>query len=83
MSFGFKYGLIDADCSDVRFSKLLPKWNFEFNRSDPAVHDYVRSPNQRDFYRHLHDLTVPILPSYKRSKSVRHRYGKLVGNTVR
>ena len=39
---------------------------------DPAVYDYVMDhPESEDFYRHLHDLIVPILPSYKREgKSV-------------
>ena len=76
MSFGFKYGLpIDADIVfDVRFLPN-PYYKLELRNltgQDPAVYDYVMDhPESEDFYRHLHDLIVPILPSYKREgKSV-------------
>ncbi|WPS53665.1 RNase adapter RapZ [Streptococcus sp. S1] len=76
MSFGFKYGLpIDADLVfDVRFLPN-PYYKLELRNltgQDPAVYDYVMDhPESEDFYRHLHDLIVPILPSYKREgKSV-------------
>lgn len=76
MSFGFKYGLpIDADLVfDVRFLPN-PYYQLELRNltgQDPAVYDYVMDhPESEDFYRHLHDLIVPILPSYKREgKSV-------------
>ena len=73
---GFKYGLpIDADLVfDVRFLPN-PYYKLELRNltgQDPAVYDYVMDhPESEDFYRHLHDLIVPILPSYKREgKSV-------------
>ena len=76
MSFGFKYGLpIDADLVfDVRFLPN-PYYKLELRNltgQDPAVYDYVMDhPESEDFYRHLHDLILPILPSYKREgKSV-------------
>lgn len=76
MSFGFKYGLpIDADLVfDVRFLPN-PYYKLELRNltgQDPAVYEYVMDhPESEDFYRHLHDLIVPILPSYKREgKSV-------------
>ena len=76
MSFGFKYGLpIDADLVfDVRFLPN-PYYKLELRNltgQDLAVYDYVMDhPESEDFYRHLHDLIVPILPSYKREgKSV-------------
>lgn len=76
MSFGFKYGLpIDADLVfDVRFLPN-PYYKLELRNltgQDPAVYDYVMDhPESEDFYRHLHDLIVPILPLYKREgKSV-------------
>lgn len=76
MSFGFKYGLpIDADLVfDVRFLPN-PYYQLELRNltgQDPAVYDYVMDhPESEDFYRHLYDLIVPILPSYKREgKSV-------------
>ena len=76
MSVGFKYGLpIDADLVfDVRFLPN-PYYQLELRNltgQDPAVYDYVMDhPESEDFYRHLHDLIVPILPSYKREgKSV-------------
>ena len=76
MSFGFKYGLpIDADLVfDVRFLPN-PYYKLELRNltgQGPAVYDYVMDhPESEDFYRHLHDLIVPILPSYKREgKSV-------------
>ena len=71
MSFGFKYGLpIDADLVfDVRFLPN-PYYKLELRNltgQDPAVYDYVMDhPESEDFYRHLHDLILPILPSYKR-----------------
>lgn len=71
MSFGFKYGLpIDADLVfDVRFLPN-PYYRLELRNltgQDPAVYDYVMDhPESEDFYRHLHDLILPILPSYKR-----------------
>ena len=76
MSFGFKYGLpIDADLVfDVRFLPN-PYYKLELRNltgQDTAVYDYVMDhPESEDFYRHLHDLILPILPSYKREgKSV-------------
>ena len=76
MSFGFKYGLpIDADLVfDVRFLPN-PYYKLELRNltgQDPAVYDYVMDhPESEDFYRHLHDLILPILSSYKREgKSV-------------
>ena len=76
MSFGFKYGLpIDADLVfDVRFLPN-PYYKLELRNltgQDPAVYDYVMDhPESEDFYRHLYDLILPILPSYKREgKSV-------------
>ena len=76
MSFGFKYGLpIDADLVfDVRFLPN-PYYKLELRNltgQDPAVYDYVMDhPESEEFYSHLHDLIVPILPSYKREgKSV-------------
>ena len=76
MSFGFKYSLpIDADLVfDVRFLPN-PYYKLELRNltgQDPAVYDYVMDhPESEDFYRHLHDLILPILPSYKREgKSV-------------
>lgn len=76
MSFGFKYGLpIDADLVfDVRFLPN-PYYKLELRNltgQDLAVYDYVMDhPESEDFYRHLHDLILPILPSYKREgKSV-------------
>lgn len=76
MSFGFKYGLpIDADLVfDVRFLPN-PYYKLELRNltgQDQAVYDYVMDhPESEDFYRHLHDLILPILPSYKREgKSV-------------
>ena len=76
MSFGFKYGLpIDADLVfDVRFLQIPTiNWNFRnLTGQDPAVYDYVMDhPESEDFYRHLHDLIVPILPSYKRGGKIR------------
>ena len=65
MSFGFKYGLpIDADLVfDVRFLPN-PYYKLELRNltgQDPAVYDYVMDhPESEDFYRHLHDLIVPI-----------------------
>ena len=76
LSFGFKYGIpADADLVfDVRFLPN-PYYKLELRNltgQDPAVYDYVMDhPESEDFYRHLHDLIVPILPSYKREgKSV-------------
>ena len=59
---------------DVRFLPN-PYYKLELRNltgQDPAVYDYVMDhPESEDFYRHLHDLIVPILPSYKREgKSV-------------
>ena len=75
-SFGFKHGVpLDGDMViDVRF---LPNPFYDPLLRDKTgnqkeVYDYVMDhPESEDFYRHLHDLIVPILPSYKREgKSV-------------
>ena len=59
---------------DVRFLPN-PYYKLELRNltgQDPAVYDYVMDhPESEEFYSHLHDLIVPILPSYKREgKSV-------------
>ncbi|EIQ81571.1 UNVERIFIED_CONTAM: RNase adapter RapZ [Streptococcus canis] len=76
MSFGFKYGLpLDADLVfDVRF---LPNPYYqvalrEKTGLDEDVFNYVMShPESEEFYKHLLNLIVPILPAYqKEGKSV-------------
>ena len=59
---------------DVRFLPN-PYYKLELRNltgQDPAVYDYVMDdPESEEFYSHLHDFIVPILPSYKREgKSV-------------
>lgn len=76
MSFGFKYGLpLDADLVfDVRF---LPNPYYQVSLRektglDQEVYDYVMAhPESEEFYKHLLNLIVPILPAYqKEGKSV-------------
>ncbi|GFG41213.1 RNase adapter RapZ [Streptococcus canis] len=76
MSFGFKYGLpLDADLVfDVRF---LPNPYYQIalrekTGLDEDVFNYVMShPESEEFYKHLLNLIVPILPAYqKEGKSV-------------
>ncbi|CAN2923723.1 RNase adapter RapZ [Streptococcus dysgalactiae] len=76
MSFGFKYGLpLDADLVfDVRF---LPNPYYQVSLRektglDQEVYDYVMAhPESEEFYKHLLNLIVPILPAYKKEgKSV-------------
>ncbi|MEE3741996.1 RNase adapter RapZ [Streptococcus dysgalactiae] len=76
MSFGFKYGLpLDADLVfDVRF---LPNPYYQVSLRektglDQEVYDYVMDhPESEEFYKHLLNLIVPILPAYKKEgKSV-------------
>lgn len=76
MSFGFKYGLpLDADLVfDVRF---LPNPYYQVSLRektglDQEVYDYVMAqPESEEFYNHLLNLIVPILPAYqKEGKSV-------------
>lgn len=76
VSFGFKYGLpLDADLVfDVRFlpnPHYVPKLR-EQTGLDEAVYDYVMGFEESDqFYQHLKELLVPILPGYqKEGKSV-------------
>lgn len=76
MSFGFKYGLpLDADLVfDVRF---LPNPYYQVSLRektglDQEVYDYIMAhPESEEFYKHLLNLIVPILPAYqKEGKSV-------------
>lgn len=76
MSFGFKYGLpLDADLVfDVRF---LPNPYYQVSLRektglDQEVYDYVMAHlESEEFYKHLLNLIVPILPAYqKEGKSV-------------
>lgn len=72
MSFGFKYGLpLDADLVfDVRF---LPNPYYQVSLRektglDQEVYDYVMAqPESEEFYKHLLNLIVPILPADRKS----------------
>lgn len=71
MSFGFKYGIpLDADLVfDVRF---LPNPYYfpelrEKTGLDQEVYDYVMNHQEsNDFYKHLEELILPILPGYQK-----------------
>lgn len=71
MSFGFKYGIpLDADLVfDVRFLPnpyYLPELR-EKTGLDQEVYDYVmKHQESNDFYKHLVELILPILPGYQK-----------------
>ncbi len=71
MSFGFKYGIpLDADLVfDVRFLPnpyYIPQLRQQTGL-DEAVYNYVMTqPESEEFYHHLLDLIMPILPAYKK-----------------
>lgn len=71
MSFGFKYGIpLDADLVfDVRFLPnpyYLPELR-EKTGLDKEVFDFVMNHQEsEDFYQHLIDLIMPILPGYQK-----------------
>ncbi|WP_203267268.1 RNase adapter RapZ [Streptococcus uberis] len=71
MSFGFKYGIpLDADLVfDVRFLPnpyYLPELR-EKTGLDQEVYDYVmKYQESNDFYKHLVELILPILPGYQK-----------------
>lgn len=71
MSFGFKYGIpLDADLVfDVRFLPnpyYLPELR-EKTGLDQEVYDYVMNHQEsNDFYKHLEELILPILPGYQK-----------------